>query len=310
MSGKSASSVYIAFEVIIPLLILACLIGNFFVCAIIILGKKMRTSFNYLLLNLAFSDLVCSLVGTLIYAEVIRNHYFRSSSSPHSESDRIICRIAVLGTDISTRNSIFTLAAISTDRFYAVVRPLRHRRTMAKRNIWILIGVMWFLACVSAIPLALILAKAPAATRQENTVVICLNSLTRDDFYEVASFVDLIVSYVIPMAIILRTSFSVIRHLWSSKSTPQSGTNQALLKSRKRVTRIAFSVIITFNVFWLPWAVAQGLLLMGTQQPFDSVTFVVLFSLVLASACVNPLLYSLQSRKFRQQVNRIVRCGK
>ena len=298
----------ISFEVVTPLILLAGITGNFIVCSLIISNKKLRTSFNYLLLNLAVSDLCCSVMGTLFFAGQIRNHYLSDGDFTRPKVEGVICKVTTIIIDLTTKNNVLTFAAISVDRFYAIVHPWRHRRGKIKRNIRILLAAIWIVAFIASLPMMLLMAKT-LNTFQGTSVALCLAFLINDHGFKVVAFVDLIAAYIIPMGIILRTSLTIIRHLWCHCSQRQSKeTSQMLLKSRKRITRIVFSVIIAFNVFWLPWAILQGSLLIGAIQEISDNTFVVMFILVLASASVNPILYSLQSRLFRNGVKRMLRC--
>ena len=298
----------ISFEVVTPLILLAGITGNLIVCSLIISNKKLRTSFNYFLLNLAVSDLCCSVMGTLFFAGQIRNHYLSDGNLTRPKFEGVICKVTTIIIDLTTKNCVLTLAAISVDRFYAIVHPWRHRRAKNKRNIRILLAAVWIVALIASLPMMLLMAKTPN-TFQGTSVALCLAFLINDHGFKVVAFVDLIAAYIIPMGIILRTSLAIIRHLWCHCSQRQSKeTSQMLLKSRKRITRIVFSVIIAFNVFWLPWAILQGSLLIGAIQEISDNTFVVMFILVLASASVNPILYSLQSRSFRNGVKRMFRC--
>ena len=303
-----STNALISFEVVTPLILLAGITGNFIVCSLIISNKKLRTSFNYLLLNLAVSDLCCSVMGTLFFAGQIRNHYLSDGDFTRPKVEGVICKVTTVIIDLTTKNCALTLAAISVDRFYAIVHPWRHRRAKIKRNTRILLAAIWIVALIASLPMMLLMAKTPN-TFEGTSVALCLALLINDHGFKVVAFVDLIASYIIPMGIILRTSLAIIRHLWCHCSQRQSKeTSQMLLKSRKRITRIVFSVIIAFNVFWLPWAILQGSLLIGAIQEIGKNTFVVMFILVLASASVNPILYSLQSRMFRNGVKRMFRC--
>ena len=298
----------IAFEVVTPLILLAGITGNFIVCCLIISNKKLRTSFNYLLLNLAVSDLCCSVLGTLFFAGQIRNHYLSDGNLMRPKVEGVICKVTTVIIDLTTKNCVLTLAAISTDRFYAIVYPWRHRAATIKRKIRILLAGIWLVALIASLPMMLLMAKTPNSF-QGTSVSLCLAFLINDNGFKVVAFVDLIAAYIIPMGIILRTSLAIIRHLWCHCLQRQSKeTSQMLLKSRKRITRIVFSVIIAFNVFWLPWAILQGSLLIGAIQEIGDNTFVIMFILVLASASVNPILYSLQSRLFRNGVKKMFRC--
>lgn len=303
-----STNAVIAFEVVTPLILLAGITGNFIVCSLIISNKKLRTPFNYLLLNLAVSDLCRSVLGTLFFAGQIRNHYLSDGNFTRPKVEGVICKVTTVIIDLTTKNCVLTLAAISTDRFYAIVHPWRHRTAPVKRNIRIFLAAIWIVALIAALPMMLLMAKTPN-TFDGTSVALCLAFLINDNGFKVVAFVDLIAAYIIPMGIILRTSLAIIRHLWCHCFQRQSKeTSQMLLKSRKRITRIVFSVIIAFNVFWLPWAILQGSLLIGAIQEIGDNTFVVMFILVLASASVNPILYSLQSRLFRNGVKRMFRC--
>ena len=152
--------------------------------------------------------------------------------------------------------------------------------------------------------------KQPNKVPNSHFVGNCIAHLVNENNYKAAAFVDLIACYIIPMAIILRTSFAIIKHLWCESSCrgfapDQLETNRALLKSRKRITRIVLSVILAFNIFWLPWAILEGSFLIGAIHRIDEKTFVVVFTLVLSSASVNPILYSLQSPQFRRAVKKM-----
>ena len=306
---RMSTNAVIAFEVVTPFILLAGVTGNFIVCCLIISNKKLRTSFNYLLLNLAVSDLCCSVLGFLFFAGQIRNHYLNDGSLARTNVEGVICKVTTIIIDLTTKNCALTLAAISTDRFLAIVHPWRHKTaTVKRRNIRILLAVIWFVALIASLPMMLLMAKTPN-NFQGTSVALCLAFLINDNGFKVVAFVDLIASYIIPMGIILRTSLAIIRHLWCHCSQRQSKeTSQMLLKSRKRITRIVFSVIIAFNVFWLPWAILQGSLLIGAIQEISDNTFVIMFILVLSSASVNPILYSLQSRLFRNGVKKMFRC--
>lgn len=298
------------FEIVTPMIIVAGLTGNVIVFCLIIKNKKMRTPFNYLLLNLAVSDLLCTIFGGLFFAGQIRNRYFSDGNLMRNKLERTVCKIGTTSFGFTTNNSVLTLAAISTDRFYAIVHPWRYKRAITKRKIYVVLVAIWFVATITAVPMALIISQTPNKIQDGNSVALCLQHLMEERRFKPVAIVDLIVTYIIPMVIILRTSFAIIKHLWCESSCKTGFTKpdwgQSLLKSRKRITRVTFSVIIAFNIFWLPWAILEGSFLMGAVLQIDDKLFAVMFTLVLASASVNPILYSFQSRQFRKAVKRML----
>ena len=307
--GMSMNADLKAFDFVTPVIILAGSTGNLIVCCLIITNKKLRTSFNYLLLNLAISDLSCLLFVALFYAGKIRNLYFSDGDRTQSDFEGIACKVTVVSIDLTTKISVLTLAAISTDRFYAIVHPWKHRGASIKTKIRIVLLLIWLVAVVCCLPMVFIMAKIPNRFEGKSIAPLCFKFLVDTDSFKVIAFIDLIASYVIPMAIILRTSLEVIKHLWCRCWRPvHREEGQILTKSRKRITKVVFSVIVAFNIFWLPWAVLQGSLLIGAVHEINDRMFLIMFSLVLISASVNPILYSILSRLFRKGVGKMIRC--
>ena len=61
--------------------------------------------------------------------------------------------------DLTTKNCVLSLAAISVDRFYAIAHPWRHRGAKIKRNIRILLAAIWIVALIASLPMMLLMAK-------------------------------------------------------------------------------------------------------------------------------------------------------
>lgn len=83
--------------------------GNIFVCLVIFKTPRMRTTRNYLLVNLAVSDLTVSLL--CIPFDVVLK-----ITDPHWPLGAAMCNILWPGMTLVTNCSSATLAAISLDR--------------------------------------------------------------------------------------------------------------------------------------------------------------------------------------------------
>ncbi|XP_067026333.1 tachykinin-like peptides receptor 86C [Acropora muricata] len=299
------------FEILTAIIITVGLVGNFIVCLLIIKGKKMRTPFNYLLLNLAMSDLLCTICASLFFAGQIRNHYhFTNKTTVPYRFERIVCKIGTISIAFTTNTSVLTLAAISTDRYYSIVHPWRHKSVITTRRICACVVAIWLLSGITSIPYAVIMSDdVPHEVRSDSSITRCLQHLIDKNIFKPVAFIDLIIAYIMPMAIILRTSFAIIKHLWCNSSRQKEPQKQqwsrSITKSRKRITRVIFSIVVAFNIFWLPWAILEGALLIGAIRKFDDNVFTPMLMLVIASASVNPILYSFQSRQFRDAVKRM-----
>ncbi|KAF6213654.1 hypothetical protein GE061_011376 [Apolygus lucorum] len=102
----------------------------------------MRTVTNYFLVNLSISDLLMSLLNCIF------NFTFMLDS--HWPFGAIYCTVNNFVAHVSVAASVFTLVAISLDRYVAIVRPLKHR--MSRRKARIALIMIWLSSSVLALP--------------------------------------------------------------------------------------------------------------------------------------------------------------
>lgn len=94
----------------------------------------------------------------------------------------------------------------------------------------------------------------------------------------------------------------VFVHLWFHERKNPS-TSLVLLKSRLHLTQILSSVILLFNVCWLPWFILE----LGSGFGSSLVLRSGLALLAVAQSSLNPFLYSFQSQNFRQHLRKIAK---
>lgn len=66
-----------------------------------------------------------------------------------------ICRASEFAREVSIGVSVFTLTALASDRYYAIVNPLKKLQTRSK-NVVIIIGIIWIAAILCALPSAIV----------------------------------------------------------------------------------------------------------------------------------------------------------
>ncbi|XP_042219789.1 uncharacterized protein LOC121864697 [Homarus americanus] len=121
-------------------------IGNTLVIVTLLQNRKMRTITNVFLLNLAFSDLLLgvfcmpfTLVGSLL-----RDFIFGP----------VMCRLIPYFQAVSVSVSVWTLVAISLERYYAICQPLRSRGWQTLSHAYKIISLVWLLSLVFMAPIA------------------------------------------------------------------------------------------------------------------------------------------------------------
>ena len=120
--------------------------GNFLVCiAVLYTSPRLRRRCsNYLLVSLAIADLIVTIVCEPLVVGIVAKKTFFIDCAPTLELAYVV------SSNFSCSASVMHLAAISVDRFLAVIFPLRHGRIMKTHGLKVMLIVVWGVAIVFA----------------------------------------------------------------------------------------------------------------------------------------------------------------
>ncbi|XP_073997859.1 cholecystokinin receptor type A-like [Rhodnius prolixus] len=130
-------------ELMIPLYMLIfilAVVGNSLVLATLTRNRRMRTVTNVYLFNLAVADIllgVFCMPFTLI-GQLLRNFVF----------GRIMCKLIPYFQAVSVSVAVWTLVAISLERYFAICRPLKSRRWQTQFHAYKMIAIVWAMSLV------------------------------------------------------------------------------------------------------------------------------------------------------------------
>ncbi|TPP65645.1 5-hydroxytryptamine receptor 1A-alpha [Fasciola gigantica] len=149
-------SQYKAWEVIVigillTILTIATAGGNILIGLAILLVRRLRNPANLLLLNLALSDFLISLL-VLPFAII----YQLTGYWPFSQN---VCDVYIVCDVLLCTASILSLCAISVDRYLAITRPLTYASKRTTRRMIFMIGTCWLLAGLISVPPVFIFEK-------------------------------------------------------------------------------------------------------------------------------------------------------
>ena len=141
---------------------------------------------------------------------------------------------------LSVTVSVYTNTAFSVDRFVAIKFPLKLLQTTRKHVLWV-IAVIWI---VSGIVCSVQLAVARAAPDQTGTIV-CSEIWPDPDvegvnYRQVYTVAVLIITYVIPVLLIMTMYILVCLQLWY-RTTPgveDHARNAKQMNSKRKVRRL------------------------------------------------------------------------
>ncbi|KAJ2950817.1 hypothetical protein O0L34_g9088 [Tuta absoluta] len=127
--------------------------GNCMVIATLASNKRMRTVTNVYLLNLAISDFllgVFCLPFTLV-GQVYRRFLFGAA----------LCKLIPFVQAVSVSVDVWTLVAISLERYFAICRPLKSRKWQTQCHAYKMIATVWLLSIVLNSPILVVSTLQP-----------------------------------------------------------------------------------------------------------------------------------------------------
>lgn len=300
------SPVNIVLIVLYGIIFLLGLLGNIFVIVAIVKFKSLRTLTNYFLLNLTVGDVLVILVcipvtlGNNVYKKWIYGD--------------VLCKLSPFIQGSAVGVSVLSLLSISISRYFAIYKPLSAKIIFSKRNVRLLLGLIWIISFASFSPLLFVNSVKTYLSLDFFESKICEEvwSSSRDkNVYNIFIFCVLFVWPFILMAL----AYTVIGHtLWIGNSLlmedhpcQQKRTN-LILQQRRRTVKMLVCVVVFFGVCWLPYYIVNFWLdfYLHNEAKFLEVTRVhtyiypFVLALGLSNSAVNPICYCLMSRGFRR----------
>lgn len=293
-----------ALTVAFSVVVLLNLLGNGLVCLVVFRFRGMRAPINYLLVNLAVSDMM---VALFIIPDYIVNWAFQH---PSGVTGDYMCMFITGGNFVwvGMAASTFSLVVVAFERYTAVVYPLNKSLRLTNRRLVAVIMASWLYAIFFNLPLFFVV-------RHEDGVTHCVerwsNSTLREEHklgkvYTVACFFAF---GAIPMGTIAFLYLRLLCKLWKSGVRATLISEQIRIKARRKVTKMAAVVSIVYAVCRLPNLV---LYMLSEYRPdlyeYGSVPYVTSVVLVGVNSAMNPFIYALHSTNFRQHIKVALCC--
>lgn len=288
------------------LIILLSLAGNSVVILTVWRNISMRSVTNLFIANLAASDLLITFLGM---PNMITQLYLGWKWI----FGEALCKLVVFFQSVSVASSILTLLAITFDRFWAIIFPFKRRLSFLLARI--ILAVIW---------MASLLVMAPFLYAQRVTVghdgdKTCIedwaplfNPVSAAKDYTLILFTTL---YVFPLLTMIVLYSVIVSKLWR-RQIPGFRSNRDERRTRilrQKVVKMLITVVSLFCICWLPLYVYQFISFFAREKLpcFDSSLTFYFTSLFLghSNSAINPFLYALFHRKYRQGFKSACTCS-
>lgn len=118
------------------------MLGNSFVCYMVLSSPRMRTVTNYFIMNLAVGDMLITLLCVPFTSIALLKQYWPFGG--------FLCPVVNYSMALSVFVSAYTLVAISIDKYMVIMWPLKPR--ISKRFATSVIALVWLIAGFTVLP--------------------------------------------------------------------------------------------------------------------------------------------------------------
>ncbi|KAH3892521.1 cholecystokinin receptor-like isoform X2 [Dreissena polymorpha] len=296
---------------IYSLLLLIAIIGNILIMVVVARNKRMQTTTNYFLVNLAVSDLLvtacCSwvrLVDDLTEGWVL---------------GKVFCKLNSFAQVTSMVAGIFSLVLIACDRFFGIVFAMKAH--IIERRASYAIVITWVCAIAVASPL-LFVRKEESRVWKNHVEIWC------DDTWPMTSDVDpatgfitfsfpgrkvyytfvTVVLYFVPMVVMTVIYFLIILTVWFTQAPGERISVKEIKAQRKVKRKVVVMLVIILATFGLCWLPLEIVILYSEYRPntteqlpqWYSFLEFISYTLAFANSALNPLIYAGFNENFRR----------
>uniref|UniRef100_UPI00398E7871 prolactin-releasing peptide receptor-like n=1 Tax=Pristiophorus japonicus TaxID=55135 RepID=UPI00398E7871 len=265
--------------------------GNYLLIHVICKTKKMHNITNFLLGNLAFSDmLMCATCVPFALAYVFEPRGWVYG--------RFMCYFVFLMQPVTVFVSVFTLTVIAVDRYHATVHPLKSRLSIP--NCAYLLAAIWLLACLLAAP-----ALVHTYYVEFPHLTICEEFWVGLEKARLAyAYSSLLVTYLLPFSVIslsyLRISVKLRNRVVPGHLTRSQAEWERL--RRRKTLRLLVLVVAVFGLCWLPlhlFNLVKDLDIGLIDKQYFNLIQLLCHCLAMSSACYNAFIYAWLHDSFR-----------
>ncbi|KAF5296488.1 hypothetical protein FQR65_LT01477 [Abscondita terminalis] len=285
-------------------------LGNGTLVVVFLRHRAMRNVPNTYILSLALADLLvimtCVPFTSLVYTV---------ESWPWGVT---VCKLSETAKDISIGVSVFTLTALSAERYCAIVNPLRKLHT---KPLTVLCAILiWVLASICALPDAILSGLDVFVVGYNKNITVCTPFPVRMYGKGNAKYMVVaraLVYYILPLCVIACFYILMAKELHlSAREMPgelQGGQGVAQARARKHVARMVLAFIIVFFVCFFPYHLFMLWFHLNpnAEEEYDDFWHalrIIGFCLSFLNSCVNPITLYCVSGVFRQHFNHYLCC--
>ena len=304
----------IAFSILYFSIFITSLIGNSFILAAVYTHKKLHSTVNILLANVALADFFFTFFSIANCIEFLAEEWLLSDA---------VCRIQGTLIEVFYTVSIITLSVISLERYFIICRTKRPRRS--KITSIKIAGVIWAISFAFCSPLFYGWMAAPNAHGK----IECYNNRWSNDARFIYYSLHAFFVYILPLCVMLFAHYnlsSTLRLATLSSGDQlihpdEGGRNKFkneckeklfVRKKRqrmrnKKIINLLVTITVLFVVLWTPFIAVRLVDHAGIRM--NSLTWMLTQLLAFLNTAVNFFIYAVINQELRSAFQSLSCCG-
>uniref|UniRef100_A0A8D0H4C3 G-protein coupled receptors family 1 profile domain-containing protein n=1 Tax=Sphenodon punctatus TaxID=8508 RepID=A0A8D0H4C3_SPHPU len=303
LPSDRSKAIRIAIAVVYSLVCALGVVGNLLVLLLLRSSHRRKTSsMTFFMLNLAVTDFQFVLTLPFWAADTALDF-----SWPFG---KVMCKVVSSVSAMNMYASVSFLTAMSVARYCSVVSSLKANKSSAMHQAKVASAFIWLFAAVATLPHALF-----STTHVFSDDELCLVKFPELEGIDPQFLLGLyqtqkvLLGFIIPLAVTSACYILLLRFLSQQK---MSNNNP---KRRSRVTKSVTIVVLSFFICWLPnqaltvWGILIKFNLLPFTEAFyntQAYIFPITVCLAHANSCLNPILYCLVRKEFREALKGIL----
>lgn len=211
--------------------------------------------------------------------------------------------------------SIFTIVAMTTERFYSIIYPFRNISNCSDTSTTRIILVLWIVAFLLTAPFLLITRLENAVFFDGTNVKVC-RTIVYLLWHKLFVVANNVAFFLIPLIVITYMYSKIINKLMSDRLSVRLRNDRSAritLKARRQVVQTLIFIIILFFVSMCPIRVITLWQIFTPAEQLDDIGIegyynIIWFGRVLMyiNSAGNPVIYTISSTKFKLAFKRVL----
>ncbi|XP_074662792.1 QRFP-like peptide receptor [Tubulanus polymorphus] len=284
--------------VLYSLVFISSLTMNVFVLVSYAKCEQIRRVTNAFVVSLSVSDLLITLAILPVNMVTIKSTGWSLGG--------VGCKAIPFLQTLSVTVSCLTLCCIAAERYYAIMCPLESFKKHTFPQATILLFIAWIVSFFNALPNAIFYDFVPT-TRDKG---YCLWDPSVDDSF--ISILSMLLLFLLPSAVMTAVYVRIGWHLWTKQQIGNSVFAQFHKpnQQRRQIVRIFIRIVTLFAISFCPISIFNVVCKVASlnYSIMNLTVKNILIVLALGSTCLNPVIYTLSNKRYRNICARKLCC--